>query len=143
MISVTGRNNHHNHDSNASPGFTLIEVMVAATIVAVCVVSILQAFISCLEGRIASESYNRATSLALEQVASRLWQEETPTSSTDQLAENNRVFEWSFETTDPTAGQLSEIAASLTELTFTIKWQGPGEQRQGQILWKVYKSKQE
>ncbi|MFH1228015.1 MAG: prepilin-type N-terminal cleavage/methylation domain-containing protein [Planctomycetota bacterium] len=123
------------------PGFTLIEVIVSVVIISISVISIYEAFIGCMDGKVAAENYNRCTVLALEQME-KFDAESTTSSVTDQLSENNRLFEWNIEKQD-TSGIIYEVYPSLKSIVLTIKWQGPGEHRKGQMEWTYYTLSQE
>ncbi|MFA5794824.1 MAG: prepilin-type N-terminal cleavage/methylation domain-containing protein [Candidatus Brocadiia bacterium] len=117
-------------------GFTLIELMVSVIIISISVISIYQAFIGCMDGKVAAENYNRCTVLALEQIQ-KFEEESTGSGGTEQLSENNRLFEWTIERKDLT-GNAYDAYPSLKAIILNMKWQGPGEHRKGQMTWTYY-----
>jgi prepilin-type N-terminal cleavage/methylation domain-containing protein len=117
-------------------GFTLIEVMISTVIVSICAVSIYQAFIACLEGRIAAENYNRATLLMTDEIFKFKYGRLDDNASRSFLDEQkHRSFEWDYEISE--LPDTERITPSYKKLTFTMKWTGPGEHRKGQMVWIV------
>ena len=119
---------------STNSGFTLIEVMISVVIVSISVVSIYQAFIACLEGRISSENYNRATLLMTDEIFKFKYAQPDENADREFLDEKkSRLFEWDYEISE--FSDTERITPSYKKLTFTMKWKGPGEHRRGQMSW--------
>ncbi len=107
--------------SSTNKGFTLIEVMVALTIVSVGLVSIYSSFINISDTLARMDNYNRSVLIALE----KMWEVEEALMQSDEfkidtfsgeLKDNNRYFKWEF------TENAVENYKNLREITINLDW---------------------
>ena len=80
-------------------GLTLLETLVAVSILAICVVAIFQVFISCFEARLKAENHGLAIGVSLDTIE---YAEEfgIPLSDSEELTEDICHFTWKFTQND-------------------------------------------
>lgn len=110
-------------DSKFSLGFTLIEVLVALTIVSISVVSVYAAFAGISDTLARVDNYNRSVLIGME----KLWEAEEALLQTDDVNVTNfsgelkesdtRFLKWEFIGTDLTD------YPNLKEINLTLQWQ--------------------
>ncbi|MBI4712091.1 MAG: type II secretion system protein [Planctomycetes bacterium] len=112
-------------------GFTLIEVMAAVAILSVSVVIIFHALAVCIDARIMTENYNRATALAIEEI------QYLDKPSGDETI-NNIKFAWTLDKEAPPTGESGQEYPALQELSLIMEWSNPDGRRKGQVTLKTY-----
>ena len=95
MMSPTGKNNRK---SRQLKGITLLEVLVAISILAICIVAIFQAFISSFDAQLRAENYSRNMLVAMD--ALEYANEFSIPLSQEELTEDTRKFTWQFTKND-------------------------------------------
>ena len=95
MISRTGKNRSKLLQLK---GITLLEVLVAISILAICIIAIFQAFISSFDAQIRAENYSRSMLVAMDALE---YADEFPIPlSQEELTEDIRKFTWQFTQND-------------------------------------------
>jgi len=101
-------------------GFTLVEILVAVSILAIAIITIFQVFIVNWDARLRSEDYTRAVIIAIEEMEKAIEQTRMgEMMETDgSLAEEKRQFDWRFTDSDVDV----EDYPKLKEINMETEW---------------------
>ena len=131
MISQIGRKiskSSAENPSSLSAGITLLEVLVAISILAICIIAIFEVFISSFDAQLRAENYSKAALITMD--ALEYANEFSIPSSSQELDEDIRKFTWEFSQND------IENYPKLKEIIVNIIWvQG---KRQGKFSLTTY-----
>lgn len=131
MISQIGRKiNKSSADNPASlsAGITLLEVLIAISILAICIVAIFTVFISCFDAQLRAENHSKAALIAMDALE---YANEFPIPlSSQELNEDVRKFTWEFSQND------IEEYPKLKEIIIDIIWEQG--KRQGKFSLTTY-----
>ena len=101
MISQIGRKISKPSAENTallSAGITLLEVLVAISVLAICIIAIFDVFISCFDAQLRSENHTKAAMISMNALE---YADEFPIpSSPEELNEEVRKFTWEFSQND-------------------------------------------
>lgn len=112
----------------SSAGITLLEVLVAISILAVCIIAIFEVFISCFDAQLRAENHIKAAMIAMDALESA---DEFPIpSSIEELNEDIRVFTWEFIQNE------IEDYSNLKEVRVDMGWEQG--QRRGKFSLTTY-----
>ncbi|MBI5778580.1 MAG: prepilin-type N-terminal cleavage/methylation domain-containing protein [Planctomycetes bacterium] len=118
MISQIGRKITRSSAKNTaslSAGITLLEVLVAISIMAICIIAIFDAFISCFDAQLRSENHAKTAMISMDALE---YAEEFPISlSPEELNEDIRKFTWQFTQND------IEEYPKLKEIVIDTTWE--------------------
>jgi type II secretory pathway pseudopilin PulG len=131
MISQTGRKiskSSADDSASLSAGITLLEVLVAISIMAICIIAIFDVFISCFDAQLRSENHSKAVMISMDAME---YADEFPIpSSPEELNEEVRKFTWEFTQND------IEDYPKLKEIVVNTVWEQG--KRQGKFSLATY-----
>jgi hypothetical protein len=113
--------------------FTLLEVLLSAVILAVCIVAIFGAFISCFEARLRAENYAKALLISLDKLEPIISSETfTPSSDSEEIIEDIRRFKCQFSQ----SFEISEDYPELKAISLQTTWEQG--RREGRLSFSTY-----
>lgn len=125
MMSQTGKNSRK---SSQLKGITLLEVLIAISILAICIVAIFQAFISSFDAQLRAENYSRSILAAADAME---YVDEFPIPlSREELTSDIRKLTWEFSQND------IEDYPKLKEIIINASWEHG--KRQGKLSLTTY-----
>jgi prepilin-type N-terminal cleavage/methylation domain-containing protein len=134
MILRTGKNSSKilNVRRFNNFGLTLLEVLVATSILAICIVAIFQVFISCFEARLKAEKLGETIGIASD-IMENAEEFGIPLSDSGELTDDICRFSWKFTETD------IENYPKLKEMKLDTIWeQGEQGKHKGQFSLTTY-----
>ena len=99
-------------------GFTLVEVLVAVSLLALGIMAIFEVFIVSWDSRIRAENYARVVVVAVDEFE-KAEEIGLPMDDSGNLSEGNRSFNWTFQQSDVDI----EYYPKLKEIDMNMQWQ--------------------
>jgi len=131
MMLQTGKkisNGSADNPASLSAGITLLEVLIAISILAICIIAIFDVFISCFDAQLRAENHSKAALIAMDNL--EYADDFSIPLSLQELKEDICTFTWEFTQSD------IEDYPKLKEITVDTVWEQG--KRQGKLSLTTY-----